>query len=90
MKKFGKRDTIHREVRDVFRSCGWSWLDLADVGGDCPDALVCRRGVLKLLELKTGAAKLKPGQQQFAAEWPVIVIRSVDEARGLASETGRT
>lgn len=88
MRKYGKRrDKIHREVRDVFTAYGWSWIDLADLGHDVPDALAHKAGTWLLLEVKTGNAKLKPGQQRFSDQWPVTIIRSVQEAE-LAARHG--
>lgn len=88
MRKHGRRDAIHADIRDVFTAYRWRWLDLADVGDDAPDAIVCEPGTdrLVLVEVKSGPkAKLKPGQERFAARWPVTVIRSVDEAEQFAA-----
>lgn len=73
-------DANGRELLAAFRSCGWLVLDLSGVGKGCPDVLVYRHGVYKLVEIKTAKGKLNARQQEFQAHgWPVTVIRSVDE-----------
>lgn len=46
-----------------------------------------------LVECKTGTGKLRPEQQQFQAEgWPVVVLRSAEQARewlGVPGALGR-
>jgi Holliday junction resolvase len=52
-------------------------------GEDTPDLLVGWRGRTYLAEVKTGKAKLKPGQAEFARTWrgsPVATLRTPQEA----------
>jgi hypothetical protein len=53
---------------------------------DGPDLLLAKAGRHGLAEVKTGTAKLRPGQRDWIAAWPapVYVLRSVDDAVALA------
>ena len=56
-------------------------ISLASVGGGCPDILARhRRGTLVLMEVKTAQGRLSPDQERFAERWPVVVVRTSDEA----------
>lgn len=85
MRRAAKRDDNHAEIVAALRKAGGLVLDLGAVGGGCPDLLVWRAGVFKLLEVKDGAKsasrrELTPDQVKFHAIWPVTVVCSVDEA----------
>lgn len=78
-----KRDTSEPECRrvvvDEFYG-SWQSLDLRDG----PDAVVGVAGITELWEIKTGNAKLKPGQEAWHRAWrgrPVQVIRNQAQAR---------
>lgn len=84
--KHGRRDANHTEVVDALHQIGASVLDLADVGGGCPDLLVGYRGVNFLLEVKDGnkppsARKLTKAEQKFFLDWRGL-IDIVSSAQG--------
>jgi hypothetical protein len=74
---------------DYLRKAGLSWLPLSVPNG--PDGIAgaqlsCQTRVNLLIEVKTGKAKLKPGQQKFADEWQgdvPYVLRTVSDAEAL-------
>ena len=83
MRRRGKRDANHGEIKAALQKVGASVLDLADLGDDAPDMLVGFRHLDQLVEVKSGKNGLEPGQEKFISEWrgrPVRVVRSVDEA----------
>ncbi len=75
MRRAGKRDRNHAEVRTALRDVGCSVLDLGNVGEGCSDLLVAvNRFRTFLLEVKDGskvpsARKLTPAQEKFRASW---------------------
>jgi hypothetical protein len=79
---YAKRvDANHKAVANTFQRLGWRWLDLSRVGGGAPDGLAWKpaSGRFLLVEVKTPRGKQNVQQRAFAALWPVVVIRSVDE-----------
>lgn len=85
MRRAAKIDANHALVVGALRACGARVLSLAAVGKGCPDLLVLHRGVLRLLEIKDGskpksAQALTADQVEFHAQWPVTVVRSVEQA----------
>lgn len=78
----GKRDGNQAEIVEALRKAGASVLDLADVGHNCPDALIGYAGREWLIEIKTATGELTPGQVDFIRTWrgAVHVVRSIDEA----------
>jgi hypothetical protein len=89
MRHRGRTDANHALVREVFRQLGAEVLDLAAVGGGCPDLLVHiktgrRAGSLHLIEVKDGSKspshrQLTPAQAEFHKIWPVHVVNSLDQ-----------
>ena len=79
----GKADATQREIVQAFRAMGVFVHDASKEGCGFPDLVVCYRDVIRLVEVKTAKGKLRPSQQDFAARWPVVVARSVDDAIGL-------
>lgn len=74
MRKIARRDRNHSEIVACFRKLGWSVLDLAQLGGGCPDLLVGfgKRNIL--VEVKDGEAvpskrELTPDQVKFWNTW---------------------
>lgn len=69
-----KRDGNHAEIVAALEGAGATVLDLAAVGGGCPDLLVGYRGVNYLIEIKDpsqpkASTKLRPNQVEFHAGW---------------------
>lgn len=74
------------ELKALAERIGASWLDLSQMGGDCPDALTGFQGTDALVEIKTRTGKIKPGQIDFAKRWrgrPVTLIRTGADLLGL-------
>jgi hypothetical protein len=84
MRTHGKRDANQAAIVAEMRARGWLVLDLASVGGGCPDLLTFSRYPhgwrLTLVEVKGPKGTLTPDQQRFQLDgWPVSVVRSVDD-----------
>jgi hypothetical protein len=70
-----KRDASEPAIIKTLESCGFSVLRVSVKDG--PDLLAFhhRTKSVHLIECKSGTKKLRPGQQQFAETWPLIVLR---------------
>jgi hypothetical protein len=88
-RRAAKRDTAERPIIDALRACGFAVQALSIPDG--PDLLLAKAGRHGLAEVKTGTAKLRPGQRAWIAAWPapVYVLRSVDDAVALAQSWSR-
>jgi hypothetical protein len=93
-RRAAKRDEAEPAVVERLRQLGASVRHLS--GRDVADLLIGWRGQTHLAEVKTGRAKLKPGQAEFARTWrgaPVATLRTPDEATawllGLDEDTAR-
>lgn len=72
-----KVDGNHAAVREHLRNAGWRVFDSHDFGRNFPDLVVARRGgFTALVEVKQPGKKLKPGQQEFARDWPGVCIKA--------------
>lgn len=83
-----RRDANHGEIVAAFQRCGYSVLDLSQVGGGCPDLLVGRRGRDYLIEVKSGSGRVSNEQCSWAQEWlgyAPRVVRTVDDVVEFAS-----
>ena len=87
MRHRARRDENHAEVVAALRAIGCSVLDLASIGGGCPDLLAAKNGRSVLLEVKDGskppsARKLTEDELKFHGSWlgPIAVVDSVDSA----------
>ena len=70
MKQYGKRDKNQIAIIKDLRASGFSVVDLASVGGGCPDILVGARGRNYLFEIKCDSkAKMRPMQIDFFTLW---------------------
>ena len=85
-----RRDANHAEIVVCLQSFGFSVLDLAAVGGGCPDLVVGLSGINILVEIKDGskspsARQLTPDQQEFFATWhgEVWVIKDTKDCERL-------
>jgi Holliday junction resolvase len=56
------------------RQRGYSVLDISQVGYDAPDLVVSKNGFTFMIEVKTGKAKARQGQKDFAKEWRGLII----------------
>ena len=77
-----KRDANHAAIVKALEAVGARIFDTSGVGMGCPDILVLtpdRRNVV-LMEIKTEKGALKKSQEASHQEWPVHVVRTIDEA----------
>jgi Holliday junction resolvase len=73
-------DANQKELVKVLKQLGWLVLDLSPLGKGVPDLLVCRRDVVKVVEVKTPKGKPTKAQQRVIdAGWPVCTVRVVDD-----------
>lgn len=83
MRRAAKVDANQREIVDALERLGWVWLDLTRVGGGCPDGVVERAGVVRLVEFKAPKGKLTIAQEEVHKRFTVHVLRNVADAIGL-------
>lgn len=90
MRHRARRDANHEEIVACLRSLGFSVLDLAAVGGGCPDLVVGIAGINILCEIKDGgkspsARQLTDDQQEFFATWhgEVWVVKDTQDCMRL-------
>ena len=77
-----RRDANAKDILAILRDCGFSVLDLSQVGDGAPDALVGRNGYELLIEIKTEKGALEDSQLQWMERWrgvPVLIARSAAE-----------
>jgi hypothetical protein len=81
-----RKDRNHGEIVKAFRKLGWSVLDLAQLGGGCPDLLVALGKRSILVEVKDGEAspsnrELTSDQVKFWNTWrgEKRLVESVDD-----------
>jgi hypothetical protein len=92
MRRAAKIDTIHPQVRDLFKAHGCEWADTSTTGKGFPDALACYSGRIILLEIKSGDRAMKrtgktaEAQKVFAARFPVCRIGSEADALNVIRE----
>lgn len=85
MRHRARRDGNHAAIVQALRDVGCTVLDLAMVGGGCPDLLAARGGRMVLIEVKNpeGKDKVSPNQAEWHSKWrgpKVVVARTVEEA----------
>ena len=85
MRRHGKVDKNQSQLVAAMRKMGWKVISLAPLGHGIPDLLAKPPGrPLVLLEVKDPSQplskqKLTPEQAVFHSEWPVAVVRSIDD-----------
>lgn len=80
-RRAAKRDDAEGAIVEALTQLGARVVRLS--GKDMPDLLIGWKGHTYLAEVKTGRARLKPGQATFAQTWnghPIAVLRTPDEA----------
>jgi len=80
MRRRGKVDKNHAEIRAFVRAHGVLWCDTSDIGGGFADAILCWNDTLVLVEVKDKRGALTPQQVAFHEDWPVVVIRNQEDA----------
>lgn len=81
MRRAARKDANHNDIAAHLKTCGFSVLDLSQLGHGKPDMLVARRGFAALVEAKDGSRplrdrKLNDGQAKFAASWKGVCIKA--------------
>jgi hypothetical protein len=77
-----KADSNQKAIVDALLAAGARIFDLSGVGGGCPDIAVLKpnkRDVV-LMEIKTEKGALKKTQEQTHQDWPIVIVRSVEDA----------
>jgi len=87
MRRRAKIDANQAEIIAALRRVGASVIDLAAVGGGCPDIQAGYKGINYNIEIKNGRAQksdrvLTPAQVAFHRDWrgQICVVETVDEA----------
>ena len=78
MRRAAKRDIAEPKIVEALRDNGWLvlYLDKFDLLAYHP-----AQNKLRMLEVKTGDAALKPSQEKLLADgWPLEIIRSIPQA----------
>ena len=72
-------------IVEALRSVGWKVVSLSNNGGGLPDLLIARGYELRLIEVKQPKGKLTEDQERFIYrdQWPVTILRTVEEALAL-------
>ena len=96
MSRFARRtDSNQTAIVEALRACGWLVSVNSDAGMGRPDLTICRPGEpssVRLVEVKrpdgkrggrSRGALTKAQQEHVEQGWPVIVVKSVDEAVAL-------
>lgn len=81
MRRAARVDANHSQIVKAARKLGFRVLDLSGQGRGCPDLLLYspRTRRLHLVEVKVAKGKVNALQAAFHAEWPVSVVRSVED-----------
>ena len=69
-----RSDANQAAIVQALRQCGCLVQSLHTVGRGVPDLLICYRGILALVEVKTRGGKLTKRQIQWHAEWQEVLI----------------
>ena len=80
-----RTDGNHAEIRQAMRDAGCKVFDLSGAGKGAPDTIVFNptTGRLWLVEIKMPNGKLTPPQVDFHRDFPVHIVRSVEDAMEL-------
>lgn len=81
-----KRDASEAEIVDALRVMGFSVRHLSAKG--CPDLLVGKDGITRVMEVKTGDKSLSSDQQEWWKTWrgnDLLVLRHVEDAAVIAA-----
>ena len=75
-----RTDTIQEQVVAALRQAGVLVQHTHSVAGGFPDLVCLVQGRVVLVELKSRHGTHTPAEVIFQAKWPVVTLRSVDEA----------
>ena len=86
-----RRDINEQTIRSVLEKYGWSWWSISGKG--IPDAVVCKRGKLALVEIKNRDGKNKLTEAQLrtfsemrAVRVPLYVLHDAEDVRVMDAE----
>lgn len=81
MRRAARVDGNQAAIIAAARQLGFRVLDLSKVGNGCPDLLLYspRTRRLALVEVKMPKGRLRALQERFMQEWPVAVVRTLDD-----------
>ena len=81
MRKYGKIDNNHNEIRQAFETIGFTVYSTSSLGGGYPDLSIYKRGKMALVEVKSGKAKLTEAEKEFFHDWKDVTysVRSIDD-----------
>ena len=82
-----RRDVAESPIVSALLKAGFSVQRIS--AKDVPDLLIGKNGITKQIEIKTGKAKVRPGQKTWAMDWrgaPVIYLRTLEDAVTLIQE----
>lgn len=87
IRRASRIDGNHNSIVKALRQAGCSVQSLAAIGSGCPDLLVARNGVNRIMEVKDGSKppsqkKLTPDEIEWHSRWKarVHVVENVDQA----------
>jgi len=85
MRRRAKIDGNQTLIVEALRSVGWRVQSTAQIGKGFPDLVISRGHDVRLVEVKQLKGKLTDDQRRFMVQdgWPVLVIRSVEDALSL-------
>ena len=88
MRRDSRVDSNQADIRLALEKMGASVQSLATIGKGCPDMLICYRGILYLVEIKSEKGSLEKSQIKWHDDWggPVKTIYSLDEAMSWIKE----
>lgn len=85
-REIASADANQPAIVRALRQCGCLVQSLHTVGRGVPDLLICYRGILALVEVKTSNGRYTKKQVQWHTEWqeaPIFTIKDADQIEDL-------
>jgi hypothetical protein len=73
-----KKDGTQPAVEDAFARAGWALCDTHALGKDAPDLFVSKLGATVAIEVKTGRARRRAHQVEWADRWKGLYLWGSD------------
>lgn len=83
MRHAARQDANQRELVTALEQLGWLVDDLSRAGNGCPDLVVTRGDITRLVEVKMPKGKRTMAQIKFHDRHHVVVIRSLADCAAL-------